>query len=102
MLVPTLSPGGIVIKDNLGSHKSPAGRNAVRREAVGGKLLFLPPYSPDLSPIEQVFAKIQSTAPPRRRTHRRGNVETHRNAAHRSSQENAQTTLETQDMHHIR
>ena len=56
-LVPTLSPGDIVIMDNLGSHKGQAVRKAIR--AVGAKLLFLPPYSPDLNPIEQVFAKLK-------------------------------------------
>jgi len=56
-LVPTLSPGDIVIMDNLGSHKGKAVRSAIR--AVGAKLFFLPPYSPDLNPIEQVFAKLK-------------------------------------------
>ena len=56
-LVPTLSPGDIVIMDNLGSHKSQAVRKAIR--AAGARLLFLPPYSPDLNPIEQVFAKLK-------------------------------------------
>jgi transposase len=56
-LLPTLSPGDIVIMDNLGSHKRPAVRKAIR--AAGAKLLFLPPYSPDLNPIEQVFAKLK-------------------------------------------
>jgi transposase len=56
-LVPTLAPGDIVIMDNLGSHKGKAVRNAIR--AAGAKLLFLPPYSPDLNPIEQVFAKLK-------------------------------------------
>ena len=56
-LVPTLAPGAIVIMDNLGSHKGKAVRAAIR--AVGAKLLFLPPYSPDLNPIEQVFAKLK-------------------------------------------
>jgi transposase len=56
-LVPTLSPGDIVIMDNLGSHKGQAVRQAIR--AAGAKLLFLPPYSPDLNPIEQVFAKLK-------------------------------------------
>jgi len=56
-LVPTLSPGDIVIMDNLGSHKGKAVRSAIR--AAGAKLLFLPPYSPDLNPIEQVFAKLK-------------------------------------------
>lgn len=57
-LVPTLKPGDIVIMDNLGSHKSMAVRRAIR--AAGAKLLFLPPYSPDLNPIEQVFAKLKT------------------------------------------
>jgi transposase len=57
-LVPTLAPGDIVILDNLGSHKGKAARQAIR--AAGAKLLFLPPYSPDLNPIEQVFAKLKT------------------------------------------
>ena len=57
-LVPTLSPGDVVIMDNLGSHKSQAVRRAIRQ--AGAKLLFLPPYSPDLNPIEQVFAKLKT------------------------------------------
>jgi transposase len=56
-LVPTLAPGDIVIMDNLSSHKRPAIRQAIR--SVGAKLIFLPPYSPDLNPIEQVFAKLK-------------------------------------------
>lgn len=56
-LVPTLKPGDIVIMDNLGSHKGIAIRKAIR--AADAKLLFLPPYSPDLNPIEQVFAKLK-------------------------------------------
>lgn len=56
-LVPTLTPGDIVIMDNLGSHKGAAVRHAIR--SAGAKLLFLPPYSPDLNPIEQVFAKLK-------------------------------------------
>lgn len=56
-LVPTLKAGDIVIMDNLGSHKGPAIRAAIR--SVGARLLFLPPYSPDLNPIEQVFAKLK-------------------------------------------
>lgn len=57
-LVPTLKPGDIVILDNLGSHKGTAVRQAIRDARA--KLLFLPPYSPDLNPIEQVFAKLKS------------------------------------------
>lgn len=55
--MPTLSPGDVVIMDNLGSHKGAAVRKAIR--SAGAKLLFLPPYSPDLNPIEQVFAKLK-------------------------------------------
>ena len=57
VLVPTLMPGDIVILDNLGSHKGKAVRRAIR--AAGAKLFFLPKYSPDLNPIEQVFAKLK-------------------------------------------
>jgi len=56
-LVPTLKPGDIVIMDNLGSHKSAAVRAMIRD--AGAHRLFLPPYSPDLNPIEQVFAKLK-------------------------------------------
>ena len=47
----------LLILDNLGSHKGKAVRRAIR--ASGARLLFLPPYSPDLNPIEQVFAKLK-------------------------------------------
>jgi transposase len=57
-LVPTLSPGDVVVMDNLGSHKSQAVRRLIR--AAGAKLFFLPRYSPDLNPIEQVFAKLKT------------------------------------------
>ena len=57
VLVPTLHPGDIVIMDNLGSHKGKAVRQLIR--AAGAKLFFLPKYSPDLNPIEQVFAKLK-------------------------------------------
>lgn len=58
ILVPTLSPGDIVVMDNLGSHKGGVIRRLIR--AAGARLFFLPPYSPDLNPIEQVFAKIKT------------------------------------------
>ena len=54
-LAPTLKAGDVVILDNLGSHKGKAARKAIRD--VGARLVFLPKYSPDLNPIEQVFAK---------------------------------------------
>jgi transposase len=57
-LIPTLAPGDVVVLDNLGSHKGKAVRKALRK--AGAHLLFLPPYSPDLNPIEQVFAKLKT------------------------------------------
>ena len=57
ILAPTLSPGDVVVLDNLGSHKGKAARAIVRTK--GAHLIFLPPYSPDLNPIEQVFAKLK-------------------------------------------
>ena len=56
-LVPTLSPGDVVVLDNLNSHKVAGVRTAIERS--GARLLYLPPYSPDLNPIEQVFAKFK-------------------------------------------
>ena len=58
VLVPTLRPGDVVVMDNLGSHKGKAIRQAIR--TAGAHLLFLPPYSPDLNPIEQAFAKLKA------------------------------------------
>jgi transposase len=57
-LAPTLDVGDVVIADNLGSHKVAGVREAI--EARGATLLFLPAYSPDLNPIEQVFAKLKA------------------------------------------
>lgn len=57
VLVPQLRPGDVVVLDNLSSHKRASIRGWI--EAVGGSLLFLPPYSPDLNPIEMVFSKIK-------------------------------------------
>jgi len=56
-LLPILKPGDIVVMDNLGSHKGAAIRQMIR--TAGAHLFFLPPYSPDLNPIEQAFAKIK-------------------------------------------
>jgi transposase len=58
VLVPELEPGDVVIMDNLSSHKRQRTRELI--EAAGAVLLFLPPYSPDLNPIEMVFAKIKN------------------------------------------
>ncbi len=57
-LAPTLTQGDIVVVDNLSSHKGVEIRRALR--AAGARLFFLPPYSPDLNPIEQVFAKLKT------------------------------------------
>ncbi len=57
VLIPSLRPGDIVVMDNLGSHKGRAVRLAIR--SAGAKLFLLPKYSPDLNPIEQVFAKLK-------------------------------------------
>jgi transposase len=58
VLVPTLKPGDLVILDNLPAHKGAATRQAI--EAVGARLLFLPPYSPDFNPIENAFSKLKA------------------------------------------
>ncbi len=57
-LCPTLKSGDIVIADNLGSHKTAAARQAI--ESIGAELRLLPPYSPDLNPIEKLFSKLKS------------------------------------------
>lgn len=57
-LVTTLKPGDVVICDNLASHRNQKVRAAL--EKVGASILYLPPYSPDLNPIEQVFAKLKA------------------------------------------
>jgi transposase len=58
VLAPTLTPGDIVVMDNLPAHKSVAVRTAI--EAAGATLRHLPPYSPDFNPIEQAFAKLKA------------------------------------------
>jgi transposase len=58
VLLPTLRPGDIVVIDNLGSHKGKAVAKVIG--SAGARLLFLPPYSPDLNPIEQAFAKLKA------------------------------------------
>ena len=57
-LVPTLAPGDIVVMDNLPAHKGAAVRQII--EAAGAELRYLPPYSPDLNPIEQGFSKLKA------------------------------------------
>jgi transposase len=58
MLTPELRPGDLVIMDNLAAHKAKTVRLAI--QARGARLLYLPPYSPDLNPIEQAFAKLKA------------------------------------------
>jgi transposase len=58
ILAPTLAPGDIVVMDNLASHKVAGVRQVI--EARDATLLYLPPYSPDLSPIEQAFARLKA------------------------------------------
>jgi transposase len=57
VLVPSLQPGDLVVLDNLSSHKGPRVRELIR--AAGAEVLYLPPYSPDLNPIENAFSKIK-------------------------------------------
>lgn len=59
VLVPTLTPGDVVVMDNLPAHKPVAIRDAI--EATGASMLFLPPYSPDSNPIEMAFSKIKAS-----------------------------------------
>ena len=58
VLVPKLWPGAVVVLDNLGAHRARAVRAQIK--AAGARLEYLPPYSPDLNPIEQVFAKLKA------------------------------------------
>lgn len=58
VLVPELSPGSIVVMDNLSAHKSPVIARLIRD--AGGELWYLPPYSPDFNPIEQMWSKVKS------------------------------------------
>jgi transposase len=58
VLIPTLSPGDVIVMDNLGSHKGAGVRKAI--EAAGATLLYLPPYSPDFNPIEKAFSKLKA------------------------------------------
>ena len=58
VLAPSLEPGDVVVMDNLAAHKVAGISNAIA--AIGASVLYLPPYSPDLNPIEQVFAKLKA------------------------------------------
>lgn len=59
VLVPELRPGDVVVMDNLSSHKRQRVRDLI--EGAGARLIFLPPYSPDLNPIEMIFAKVKQS-----------------------------------------
>ena len=76
VLVPTLEPGDIVVMDNLPAHRSAAVREAIHR--AGAELRFLPPYSPDLNPIEMAFSKFKADLKRPRRPHRHRTLGGHR------------------------
>ncbi len=61
--MPTLSPGDIVVLDNLPAHQMPGARKTIER--VGAQMMFLPPYSPDFNPIEMAFARLRPSCEPR-------------------------------------
>jgi len=75
-LCPTLRPGDLVVMDRLGAHRGPAVRQSI--EAAGARLLYLPPYSPDLNPIEEMWSKVKQRSAfdgsghPRRPDYRHG------------------------------
>ena len=58
ILLPTLNPSDVIVLDNLSSHKNQETRDLI--ESAGAELLFLPPYSPDLNPIEKMWSKVKS------------------------------------------
>jgi putative transposase len=94
-LVPTLKPGDVVILDNLGSHKGKAVRKAIRN--VGARLVFLPKYSPDLNPIEQVFAKFKTLLRKREREATRRSPTPAAKSSPSTRPPNAPHTSRTQD-----
>lgn len=65
VLAPTLSPGDVVVMDNLPAHKAAGVRDAI--ETTGARLMFLPPYSPDFNPIENAFSKLKALMRPKPR-----------------------------------
>ena len=95
-LVPTLKPDDIVVLDNLGSHKGKAVRAAV--ETAGARLLFLPKYSPDLNPIEQLFSKSKGSCERPRRDPSTPSLTPSQPPWPPSQTPNAPTTSRTQDM----
>jgi transposase len=94
-LVPTLQEGDIVILDNLPAHKSPAAEQAIRER--GAWLLFLPPYSPDLNPIEMAFANSRRICAPWPCAPSTNSGRPSGKSAISSSQRSVQTTSKPQD-----
>ena len=72
ILIPVLQPGDIVVMDNLPAHKVAGVQAAI--EAAGARLLYLPSYSPDFNPIEQVFAKLKARLAQRGSSHHPGSL----------------------------
>ena len=100
-LCPTLQPGDIVILDNLSSHKVAGVEEAIT--ATGATLLYLPPYSPDLNPIEKFFSKLKALLrKAAKRDHRRPLEGNRRVAQYASPQANAQTTSPLADMYALK
>ena len=95
-LVPTLEKGDVVILDNLSAHKSPVAEQAIR--AKGAWILFLPPYSPDLNPIEMAFAKLKSICVAERSGPSTPSGKQSAKSAICSSPPNAETISPPQDM----
>ncbi len=96
-LAPSLAPGDIVILDNLSPHKSKASQALLK--AQGNWLLFLPPYSPDLNPIEMAFAKLKAQLAPASRPEAwKTSGAPSETSAVSSNQPNAGTTSRPQDM----
>lgn len=76
MLVPRLWQGAVVVLDNLGAHKVKGVKELV--EGAGARLLYLPPYSPDLNPTRDGLEQVEELSAPRRRAHHRGPGRRHR------------------------
>jgi hypothetical protein len=96
VLLPTLKPGDLVIMDNLGSHKSKIVRRAIR--SVGAKLFFLPKYSPDLNPIEQVSPSSSTCSARRPRAPPMPSATPSAKSSRPSPRRNVSTTSRTQAM----
>ena len=95
-LAPTLQKGDLVVMDNLSAHKVAGVREAIER--AGASLRYLPPYSPDLNPIEQAFAKFKHRCerPPREHSKTSSKLSLRRSLTSKSK--NAQITSQIQDI----